>query len=290
MSFKRSEYLVSAEELAGKLGSRNLRLFDAAVHLRPNPKGGYAAVSGLDTYNEAHIPGAVFLDQMAQLSDTSNSLGFTRLADDQLIQAFADAGISEDSDVVLYSSGHTMWATRAWWLLHYCGHKRVAILDGGLLGWQNEGRECSTEAASYSTQSWSSTTLGHRFVDKAAVVSAVDDNTICTVNALSPAVYEGTGDHHYGRRGHIPNSINVYYDTLLDEGKFRSPEEVEQSLTDAGMLDDRNVIAYCGGGISATIDAFACLLVGKDDIAVYDGSMSEWVRDESLPLTEGNTP
>jgi len=71
---------------------------------------------------------------------------------------------------------------------------------------------------------------------------------------------------------------------------FRSLVEVKQSLTDAGMLVDRNVIAYCGGGIAATIDAFACLLVGKDEIAVYDGSMDEWVRDESLPLNEGSAP
>jgi len=290
MTFERSDYLVSAEELAAKLGDENLRVFDVSVHLTINPKGGFDVVSGLDTYNEAHIPGAAFLDQMVRVSDTENTLSFTRLPDAQLIQAFADAGITEDSDVVLYSSGNMMWATRAWWLLHYCGHQRVAILDGGFAAWQNENRDCSTETSSYTAQSWSSATLPHRFADQETVFSAIDNEAICTVNALSPEVYEGTGEHHYGRRGHIPNSINVHYDILLDEGKFRSPEEVKQSLADAGMLGDRQVIAYCGGGIAATIDAFACLLVGKQEIAVYDGSMGEWVRDESFPLTRGSTP
>jgi thiosulfate/3-mercaptopyruvate sulfurtransferase len=56
------------------------------------------------------------------------------------------------------------------------------------------------------------------------------------------------------------------------------------------MLDADRVIAYCGGGISATIDALACLLVGKNEVAVYDGSMSDWVRDESLPMTQGSEP
>ncbi len=290
MAFSHPEYLISPTALAAKLGNDNLRVFDVAIHLVPNPKGGYKAEGGKKTYDAAHVPGAAFLDQVTQLSDTSSSLGFTRLADDLLIKGFADAGISADSDVVFYSSGMTMWATRAWWLLHYCGHKRVAVLDGGLRAWQKAGLECATQTSTYAPQNWSSTTLPERFADKAAVMAAIDDAAVCTVNALSPEVYSGTGDHHYGRRGHIPNSINVFYDSLLDEGAFRAPDVVRQALTDAGMLDDRRVIAYCGGGISATIDAFACLLFGKQDIAVYDGSMSEWVRDEALPLVEGSEP
>ena len=132
--------------------------------------------------------------------------------------------------------------------------------------------------------------LLQHFVDKEDVLAAMDNARVCTVNALSPEVYAGTGDHHYGRRGHIPNSINVFYDTLLENEKFRSPTEIKQSLSDAGLLDDRAVIAYCGGGISATIDAFACLMSGKTNVAVYDGSMGEWVKDASLPLVEGSKP
>jgi thiosulfate/3-mercaptopyruvate sulfurtransferase len=290
MPFTHPEYLLTSAALAKKLDNPNLRLFDAAVHLSPNPKGGYQAVSGLATYLGAHIPGAAFLDQMASLSDASSPLGFTRLADDQLIQAFADAGISADSDVVIYSSGHTMWATRAWWLLHYCGHQRVAILDGGLQAWQRDGRHCLTQSHQYAAATWESTTLPHRFVDQAEVVAAITDASICTVNALSPEVYAGTGKHHYGRRGHIPSSINVFYDSLLDGARFRNSDEVRKALEAAGMLGDRKVIAYCGGGISATIDAFACLLLGKEEVAVYDGSMSEWVKDEALPLVEGSAP
>lgn len=290
MTFTHPEYLLSPAGLAAKSGNENLRIFDAAVHLVANPKGGYMAESGIGTYNEAHVPGAAFLDQITNLSDTNSPFGFTRLPDEQLIQAFADAGISADCDVVLYSSGHTMWATRAWWLLHYCGHKQVAILDGGLRAWQMQDRPSSNEARTYAPEKWTSETLPQRFVDKEAVVAAIADSGVCTVNALSPEVYAGTGDRHYGRRGHIPNSINVFYDTLLEQGRFRSADEVQQSLTTAGLLGADKVIAYCGGGISATIDAFACLLLGKQEIAVYDGSMSEWVKDEKLPLVEGSAP
>ncbi|MBT4492636.1 MAG: sulfurtransferase [Gammaproteobacteria bacterium] len=290
MTFAHPEYLISAEELSAKLESENLRIFDCAVHLIPNPKGGYQAESGQGTYDEGHVPGAAFLNQVAQLSDTSSALGFTRLPDSLLIQAFADAGINADCEVVFYSSGLTMWATRAWWLLHYCGHQRVAILDGGIEAWKEAGLGCSVESNTYASENWTSSVLPHRFVDQSDVVSAIDDARICTVNALSPEVYAGTGNHHYGRRGHIPNSVNVFYNSMLEDGKFRAPAVIRESLATAGLLDDRRIITYCGGGISATIDSFACLLLGKEDVAVYDGSMSEWVMDESLPLVEGNDP
>ncbi|MEQ9144437.1 MAG: sulfurtransferase [Parvibaculaceae bacterium] len=290
MSFAHPEYLISAEALAEKLGNDNLRLFDVAIYLKPNPKGGFMAEGGRSAYDKAHIPGAAFLDQIVQLSDPDSQLGFTRLPDDRLVQAFADAGIDADSDVVFYSSGMTMWATRAWWLLHYCGHEKVAVLDGGLKAWQDAGFDCSTDEAVYPAAQWSSTARPHHFVGKDDVAAAIEDAGVCTVNALSPGVYAGTDPHHYGRRGHIPNSINIFYNALLEDEKFRAPQELVQSLTDAGVLDDRRVITYCGGGIAATVDAFACLLAGKHDVAVYDGSMSEWVRDEALPLVEGSEP
>lgn len=288
MSFARPEYLISADELARKLGNDNLRLFDVSFYLKPNPKGGMIPSSGRPEYDDAHIPGAAFLNQYTHLSDTNSPFGFTRLPEEQLISAFADAGVAEDSDVVVYSSGMTMWSTRAWWLLHSCGHKRVAVLDGGLKAWKEAGFGVSAEPATYEPAKWTSTALTHRFVDKGDVVDAMDNAGICTVNALPTEVYTGASKHHYGRRGHIPNSINLPYENLLEDEKFRSPEIIRQALADKGLLDDRPVIAYCGGGISATIDAFSCLMVGKEDVAVYDGSMGEWASDTSLPLVEGS--
>ena len=92
----------------------------------------------------------------------------------------------------------------------------------------------------------------------------------------------------YGRKGHIENSKNVFYDELLDDGCFRSAEAISQIFTDKGVLEKPRTIAYCGGGISATIDALALKLIGYEDVAVYDGSMGEWASDASLPLITGS--
>ena len=286
MSYVHPEYLIEPEALAAKLEQPELRIFDATVHLVPAERG-YRAESGKADYDQAHIAGAAFLDQLRALSDTTSGLGFTLPEASVLQGALRDAGISADSDVVVYSSGHMMWATRAWWLLHYAGVERVAVLNGGFRSWQEQGLPVSSEAVSYPAGNFAGAVRSDHFVDQRAVLDAIGSSAICTVNALAPDVYSGEAKMSYGRKGHITGSINVHYDTLLDKGRFLPAEPLRAVLEAGGLLGPERVYAYCGGGISATIDAFACKLVGKEDVAVYDGSMSEWVRDEALPMTEG---
>ncbi len=286
MSYTHPEFLISADELAADLNGR--RVLDAAVFLSPAPNGGYRAESGLARFNEGHIPGALFLDLIRDASDTSTGLGFSLPPVAQLEALFARLGVSNDTEVVLYSSGHMMWATRAWWLFHYCGHHHARVLDGGLQAWRAGGHPLSSATASYPEGDFKATPNAALFADKSAVLAAIGDAGVCTVNALPPEVYAGEGDFSYGRKGHIAGSINLHYDDLLDDGRFRDAEALREALGAKGLLSAQRVISYCGGGISATIDAFACLLCGKEEVAVYDGSMAEWVRDESLPMETGS--
>lgn len=289
MSYAKPEYLIEAEALAGQLGDPALKIFDATVHLVPAEKG-YRAESGLADYEQGHIPGAAFLDQIRAVSDTSTGLGFSLPTPEALEAGLRAVGIGDADRVVLYSTGHMMWATRAWWLLHYAGLDNVAVLNGGFNAWQAADLAVSTDATTLPPGNVTVRPRPERFVDQTQVLAAIGNESICTVNALSPDVYTGEGKMSYGRKGHITGSVNVYYDELLEAGRFRAADELRAALSSKGLLDAERVIAYCGGGISATIDALACLLVGKDEVAVYDGSMSEWVRDESLPMTEGQAP
>jgi len=288
-AYANPQYLIEPEELASRLEQGNVRVFDGTVILEAAEKG-YRAKPGMDDYNAGHIPGAAFINQLTELSDTSSGLGFTLPEAAELQDSLAALGAVSDSALVVYSSGHPMWATRLWWLLHYAGHDDVAVLNGGLEAWKAAGLALSTETTVYLSGLFRGQVRGHRFVDKAAVVAAINQQSVCTVNALAPGVYSGDAEMSYGRKGHITGSVNVFYDQLLENGRFRSARELAAALEAQGLLEAEQVIAYCGGGISATIDAFACLLLGLDDVAVYDGSMSEWVRDESLPMTLGQEP
>ena len=109
------------------------------------------------------------------------------------------------------------------------------------------------------------------------------------VNALSPAVFRGEGRSAYSRPGRIPGSVNVPWNGLVDAAtnRFRPPAELAAALNGGGVRADRPVIAYCGGGISATVDLFALSLTGRDDARLYDGSLTEWSADPDLPLVTG---
>ena len=137
MSYAHPEYLIELSELAGDLDNANRRVLDATVFLGRSPSGGYQAESGLAKFGAGHIPGAQFLDLIEAASDTSTGLGFTLPAASQLESLFRSLGVSDDSEVVLYSTGHMMWATRAWWLFHYCGHRHARVLNGSFRVWRD---------------------------------------------------------------------------------------------------------------------------------------------------------
>ena len=286
MAYRHPEYLISPEALAEDLDNPNRRVFDTTVHLRPAEKG-YRAESGRADYDAGHIPGAQFLDLIRDASDTSTGLGFSLPPAQQLESLFRRLGVGNDTQVVFYSTGHMMWATRAWWLAYYCGHENIAVLDGGFQGWQTKELPVTTEPAHFADGNFQAAPRPEVFVDRARVLDAIGDGQVCTINALSPEVFSGESKFNYGRKGHITGSLNLYYDELMQEGYFKDADALSSALAEKGLLDAPSVISYCGGGISATIDSFACLLVGQHNVAVYDGSMSEWVKDPALPMQTG---
>ncbi len=135
-------------------------------------------------------------------------------------QQFADAmskyGIGDGNHVVLYSSAAPMWATRVWWMLHAFGFDNAAIFDGGWSKWLAEGRPVSTDACAYPPNRFTARLRSGKFIGKDEVLAAVGEAGVCLINALSPEMYAGTSEQMYGRKGHIPGSLNVPYYDLHD--------------------------------------------------------------------------
>ncbi len=284
--------LVGTEWLAENLGAPDLRIFDATVFLYPNPEGrGYRVESGRERYREGHVPGSAFIDLIEELSDPGAGLPFMMPPPEVAAEKLGAAGIGPDSRVVAYSAGSVMWATRLWWMLRTLGFGRAAVLDGGFAKWRREGRAVTGEPSTYRPSRMPVSPRPSLWADLSEMRQVAAEGRACTINALSPDVYSGE-KNVYGRPGHIPGSHNVYYDSLLDpqSATFRPVAELRERFASTGALASPRVITYCGGGISATMDALALTLLGHPNVAVYDGSMSEWARRPELPLTLGTEP
>jgi len=283
--------LISTQALADRLqrgdAPRPLRLFDATVHLRPAQPGPYVIESGRADYEAAHIPSAAFIDLGQELSDRRSKLRFTMPPAAQLEAALSAAGLSNGDDCVVYSSSSPMWATRLWWMLRSLGFD-AAVLDGGLAKWRAEGRALTGGSERYPPGRFHARFDAARWADKDEVLRSIGSDAVCTINALTASVHAGTAELNYGRKGHIKGSVNVPYPSLLDaDGCFKPPQSLRLVFEAVGALSKPRIICYCGGGISATMDAMALHLLGHADVAVYDGSMSEWVLDASLPMDTG---
>ncbi len=291
MEYRDPDALASTEWLEAHLDDADLRVFDCTVHLRPAaPDAGvpYHPESGRADYGRGHIPGAAFLDVRDELSDPDAELFFMFPSRERFVEAMERNGIGTGLRVVLYSAGSIMWATRVWWMLRAFGFE-AAVLDGGFDKWTAEGRALSTEARTYPRARFEARPRPGLFVDRHAVRDALGDEDTLLVNALAEEFYRGVTPSRYGRRGRIPGSVSVPAASLLDPEThaFVSPEAANARFDAAGVARCERVIAYCGGGISATVDLFLLHQLGHEALSLYDASMGEWAKDESLPIERG---
>jgi thiosulfate/3-mercaptopyruvate sulfurtransferase len=191
--------------------------------------------------------------------------------------------------VVLYSAGDAWWATRVWWMLRAIGFDAAGVLDGGLRQWIAEGRPLSREPVLYPPAA--SLTVHPRplFTDREGVLAALRDGSAVVTNCLREEQHLGTAAYHYGRPGHITGSVSAPAAALFEpDGSFAPPERLRAFFAERGIGADTPVIAYCGGGIAATGDAFALTaLLGHRQVRVYDNSLQEWATDPSLPMSTG---
>jgi len=287
--FTHPEYLVTTEWLARHLDDPNVLVLDCTTHLIPDPKITYEVKPAREDFERGHIPGAQFVDMLRDVSDTSQQLRFMRQAPDDFAAAMRRFGANTTTRIVSYSSANMWWATRMWWLLHEFGYDNAAVLNGGWQKWQREGR--AEEAGPARARPAGNFTVGkprNLMVGKDEVRRAIGNGAICTLNALQPAQHTGSGGNAYGRPGRIAGSVNLPAAHLLDPetNTFLPADELRKRFEAVGAMD-KQVINYCGGGIAASADALALIMLGHNDVKLYDASLSEWARDPSLPMETG---
>jgi thiosulfate/3-mercaptopyruvate sulfurtransferase len=275
--------LVSTEWLAQHFGEPGLVVLDASSHLpdaRRDARAEFAA---------AHIPGARFLD-LATLIDPDSAVPSAVPTGAQFAARMASLGVDDGDRVVIYDDSAVKTSARAWFIARMHGVKEVAILDGGLGKWRAEGRPLESGDTAVEPGDFVSSP-GHGAVRfKAEVLANLGSRREQLVDARGRARFTGEeGDFRPNiASGHIPGSCNLPYSLLYaHDGTFCSKKDLARAFAQAGVDLAKPVVTTCGGGVTAAVLLFALHLLGKEDVALYDGSWSEWGADPATPKELG---
>jgi thiosulfate/3-mercaptopyruvate sulfurtransferase len=199
-------------------------------------------------------------------------------------------GIDNGETVIVYDGSGIFSAPRVWWMLKTMGHANVKVLDGGLPKWTREGRALESGSAKSAAKMFASTPQPKLIRDFGAVMDIVTDKSARMVDARSSGRFTGAeAEPRAGvRGGHMPGAANVHFRSLLTaEGTFKSPAELRAEFERAGVDIGKPIVTTCGTGVTAAILMLALEEIGAADVALYDGSWTEWGSRPESPVVTG---
>ena len=283
MSLSEASPLVSAKWLKDHLDAPDVRVVDASWHL-PSEKR-----NALEEYNAAHIPGAVFFD-IDEIADTESGLPHMLPSATLFSSRARKMGLGSGNKIVVYDTRGLFSAARVWWMFRVMGHRDVCVLDGGLPKWRADGYAVEDLAPRPRERHFIARVNRELVRDKDQVKSANATGQEQLIDARGPGRFRGEEpEPREGMRsGHIPGSKNVPYASLLGEdGTVKALDDLQALFVDAGLDFDQPVVTTCGSGVTACMLVLALELLGKTDVAVYDGSWSEWSRSDDADVETG---
>jgi thiosulfate/3-mercaptopyruvate sulfurtransferase len=276
--------LVSTEWLAERLGAPRLRVLDASFYLPTEAQDAHAL------FRAGHIPGARFFD-IEEVADLETTLPHMLPTAGRFAKLVGALGISSTDQVVVYDQKGIFSAPRAWWMFRVFGLSRVAVLDGGLPQWRQEGRKIEAgEQAPAAHALFVTDFHAARVRGLGDMRDNLQTRAELVVDARSAGRFDGTAPEPRPGlpSGHIPGAVNVPAGELLAGGqKMLSPEALRARFATAGVDGTRPVVTSCGTGVSAAVLTLGLHLAGLPEGALYDGSWTEWAGRPDTPKAAG---
>lgn len=275
-----SSCLVTTNWVAEHLDDKGVIILDGSHHL---PTTGRNSAS---EYAERHISGARFFD-IDGISDQNSDLPHMLPSADEFASKVGALGIGDDSHVVIYDTIGTTGAARVWWTFRAMGHAKVSVMDGGLPKWMEEGRQVVSELPNITAKQKSAKLNSSLVRSLKQMLDNIDSGQEVVVDARSSGRFNATEPEPRAgmRGGHIPGSRNVPFPDVLNKDRtFKSGREVLAAFELAGVDLTQPMVTTCGSGVTASTLALALFNAGKEDVAVYDGSWSEWGSRQDTPI------
>ncbi|GAA3400215.1 sulfurtransferase [Paenibacillus hodogayensis] len=275
------KHTVSQQWLSDRLGEAGLAVVDARFVMgQPD--------AGRQAYEQSHIPGAVYFDLERDLSAPVGVHGGRHpLPDpDELAAKLAKAGIGNDTRVVAYDDQGGAMASRFWWLLRYLGHEQVYVLDQGFAAWNNDGLPTESSLPQPTPASFAVRLQEELLAGVADVQAKLGQSDTVLLDSREAPRYRGETEPLDKAAGHIPGAVNKFWKGILnDNGRVKDEAALREAFAD--LPRDRDIIVYCGSGVTATPNVLALSEAGFERVKLYAGSWSDWISYEGNPIATG---
>jgi thiosulfate/3-mercaptopyruvate sulfurtransferase len=272
--------IVSVEWLAAHLNDENMVILDASPE---------SNVSGLpSTHAELSIPKARIFDLKEKFSDKESSFPNTVPQPDQFEQECRELGISNTSRIIVFDNLGIYTSPRVWWLFKVMGHENISVLDGGLPEWIKNGFETVRRPErnqKFGMGDFKSQYHPEYVILYDQVLENIQSNDFLIVDARSEGRFEGREEEPRKnlKSGHIPHSVNVPYQDLLEDGKFKTAAELRKVFIEK-IDHSQKLVFSCGSGLTACIVMLASALAFEESFYLYDGSWTEYADLQNLKV------
>jgi thiosulfate/3-mercaptopyruvate sulfurtransferase len=272
--------LVSTQWLAEHRDAPDVKVVDATWFLPTLERDARAE------YAQAHIPGAVYFD-IDDIADDQSALPHMLPSPVKFSSRMRKLGLGDGTRIVVYDNNRYSASARAWWMLRVFGHPDVAVLDGGLAKWQAEGRPVDDRLVVPRETHFTARQNNLMVRDLEQIRSNLVARREQVIDARSTGRFTGSEpEPRLGLRGgHIPQSLNLpYLDLIAADGTLLPTAELRRRFAALGIDQRRPIVTTCGSGVTACTVALALHQLGAPDVAVYDGSWSEWGGRSDTPI------